>query len=248
IQPEPEGSTQGYPLVSVEVLRAFIRVVRLVLVWGRRKLVVLHLNLLLPSPRPTFHHGQLCPPIIPERVLQCDRRSKDSHHGTRAVTRKGRPKMIRTSSSSSISKTTKSTEKRNLFTLTKRLSQAPIEYLTDRSASWILILHRRQSLVFVELGKGVTGAGSISGRDSKGRRIWLGGFALANCGEDLGELRGRLLLLLFVGCSPMMRNGFLRVFLSMDAFSTWMAFGGNIRDLGSIREETDKTTTPHQLS
>ncbi|GJT98872.1 hypothetical protein Tco_1094390, partial [Tanacetum coccineum] len=29
-------------------------------------------------------------------------------------------------------------------------------------------------------------------------------------------------------------------------FSTWMAFGGNTRDLGSFREETDKTTTLHQ--
>ncbi|GJX10347.1 hypothetical protein Tco_0200206 [Tanacetum coccineum] len=26
----------------------------------------------------------------------------------------------------------------------------------------------------------------------------------------------------------------------------WMAFGGNTRDLGSIGEETDKTTTLHQ--
>ncbi|GKD74812.1 hypothetical protein Tco_1333094, partial [Tanacetum coccineum] len=29
-------------------------------------------------------------------------------------------------------------------------------------------------------------------------------------------------------------------------FSTWMAFGGNTCDLGSFREETDKTTTLHQ--
>ncbi|GKB78891.1 hypothetical protein Tco_0945786 [Tanacetum coccineum] len=29
-------------------------------------------------------------------------------------------------------------------------------------------------------------------------------------------------------------------------FSTWMAFGGNTRDLGSFGEETDKTTTLHQ--
>ncbi|GJV23577.1 DNA/RNA polymerases superfamily protein [Tanacetum coccineum] len=30
------------------------------------------------------------------------------------------------------------------------------------------------------------------------------------------------------------------------AESTWMAFGGNTRDLGSFGEETDKITTPHQ--
>ncbi|GJX22029.1 hypothetical protein Tco_0226474 [Tanacetum coccineum] len=29
--------------------------------------------------------------------------------------------------------------------------------------------------------------------------------------------------------------------------STWMAFGGNTRDLGSFEEETDKTTTLHQI-
>ncbi|GKE13605.1 hypothetical protein Tco_1417156 [Tanacetum coccineum] len=28
--------------------------------------------------------------------------------------------------------------------------------------------------------------------------------------------------------------------------STWMTFGGNTRDLGSFREETDKTMTLHQ--
>ncbi|GJR26822.1 retrovirus-related pol polyprotein from transposon TNT 1-94 [Tanacetum coccineum] len=31
-----------------------------------------------------------------------------------------------------------------------------------------------------------------------------------------------------------------------DVFSTWMAFGGNTRDLGSFGEETDKTTDLHQ--
>ncbi|GKE67811.1 hypothetical protein Tco_1521972, partial [Tanacetum coccineum] len=30
-------------------------------------------------------------------------------------------------------------------------------------------------------------------------------------------------------------------------FSTWMAFGGNTRDLGSIREEMDKITDLHQI-
>ncbi|GJW77706.1 hypothetical protein Tco_0139388 [Tanacetum coccineum] len=31
-----------------------------------------------------------------------------------------------------------------------------------------------------------------------------------------------------------------------EVFSTWMAFGGNTRDLGSFREETDKITDLHQ--
>ncbi|GJX24501.1 hypothetical protein Tco_0228946 [Tanacetum coccineum] len=30
-------------------------------------------------------------------------------------------------------------------------------------------------------------------------------------------------------------------------FSTWMAFGGNTRDLGSFREETDEITDLHQI-
>ncbi|GKF30666.1 hypothetical protein Tco_0100464, partial [Tanacetum coccineum] len=30
-------------------------------------------------------------------------------------------------------------------------------------------------------------------------------------------------------------------------FSTWMAFGGNIRDLGSFGEETDEITDLHQF-
>ncbi|GKB39882.1 hypothetical protein Tco_0884824, partial [Tanacetum coccineum] len=30
-------------------------------------------------------------------------------------------------------------------------------------------------------------------------------------------------------------------------FSTWMAFGGNIRDLGSFGEETDEITDLHQI-
>ncbi|GJY13853.1 hypothetical protein Tco_0383162 [Tanacetum coccineum] len=32
-----------------------------------------------------------------------------------------------------------------------------------------------------------------------------------------------------------------------EVFSTWMAFRGNTRDLGSFEEETDKTTTLHQI-
>ncbi|GJS60973.1 putative reverse transcriptase domain-containing protein [Tanacetum coccineum] len=32
-----------------------------------------------------------------------------------------------------------------------------------------------------------------------------------------------------------------------EVFSTWMAFGGNTRDLGSFGEETNKTTTLHQI-
>ncbi|GJX09933.1 hypothetical protein Tco_0199792 [Tanacetum coccineum] len=30
-------------------------------------------------------------------------------------------------------------------------------------------------------------------------------------------------------------------------FSTWMAFGGNTRDLGSFREKTDEITDLHQI-
>ncbi|GKD51985.1 hypothetical protein Tco_1280961 [Tanacetum coccineum] len=33
-----------------------------------------------------------------------------------------------------------------------------------------------------------------------------------------------------------------------EVFSIWKAFGGNIRDLGSFGEETDKTTDQHQDS
>ncbi|GJX18026.1 hypothetical protein Tco_0218858, partial [Tanacetum coccineum] len=32
-----------------------------------------------------------------------------------------------------------------------------------------------------------------------------------------------------------------------EVFSTWMAFGGNTRDLGSFRKETDKITDLHQI-
>ncbi|GKF72247.1 hypothetical protein Tco_0208361, partial [Tanacetum coccineum] len=32
-----------------------------------------------------------------------------------------------------------------------------------------------------------------------------------------------------------------------EAFSTWMAFGGNTRDLGSFGKETDKITDLHQI-
>ncbi|GJY64756.1 hypothetical protein Tco_0466216 [Tanacetum coccineum] len=34
---------------------------------------------------------------------------------------------------------------------------------------------------------------------------------------------------------------------SVEVFSTWMAFGGNTRDLGSFREETNEITDPHQI-
>nr|GEY15290.1 protein kinase-like domain, concanavalin A-like lectin/glucanase domain protein [Tanacetum cinerariifolium] len=34
---------------------------------------------------------------------------------------------------------------------------------------------------------------------------------------------------------------------SCNVFSIWMAFGGNTRDLGSFREETEKITDPHQI-
>ncbi|GJX17960.1 hypothetical protein Tco_0218792 [Tanacetum coccineum] len=33
----------------------------------------------------------------------------------------------------------------------------------------------------------------------------------------------------------------------MVVFSTWMAFGGNIRDLGSFGEETNESTDLHQI-
>ncbi|GKF98387.1 hypothetical protein Tco_0297170, partial [Tanacetum coccineum] len=33
-----------------------------------------------------------------------------------------------------------------------------------------------------------------------------------------------------------------------EVFGTWIAFGGNTRDLGSFGEETDKTTDLHQIS
>ncbi|GJW37612.1 hypothetical protein Tco_0060532 [Tanacetum coccineum] len=33
-----------------------------------------------------------------------------------------------------------------------------------------------------------------------------------------------------------------------EVFSTWMAFGGNTRDLGSFGEETDKITDLHQIT
>ncbi|GKE71592.1 hypothetical protein Tco_1529664, partial [Tanacetum coccineum] len=37
----------------------------------------------------------------------------------------------------------------------------------------------------------------------------------------------------------------VRVFV--EVFSTWMAFGGNTRDLGSFKEGTDKITDLHQI-
>ncbi|GKF79947.1 hypothetical protein Tco_0235515 [Tanacetum coccineum] len=35
--------------------------------------------------------------------------------------------------------------------------------------------------------------------------------------------------------------------LGDEVFSTWMVFGGNTRDLGSFREETDEITDLHQI-
>nr|GEU68931.1 reverse transcriptase domain-containing protein [Tanacetum cinerariifolium] len=67
-------------------------------------------------------------------------RKADSRCLALDAARKGHPKMIGTNSSSSISKTTKSTEKINLLTFTNRFSQTSMGYLIDRSASWILIL------------------------------------------------------------------------------------------------------------
>ncbi|GKA15091.1 hypothetical protein Tco_0694838 [Tanacetum coccineum] len=37
------------------------------------------------------------------------------------------------------------------------------------------------------------------------------------------------------------------VYLHDEVFSTWMAFGGNTRDLGSFGEETDEITDLHQI-
>ncbi|GJV30126.1 hypothetical protein Tco_1386574 [Tanacetum coccineum] len=34
---------------------------------------------------------------------------------------------------------------------------------------------------------------------------------------------------------------------ALDVFSTWMAFGGNTRNLGSLGEETDEITDLHQI-
>ncbi|KAJ0622734.1 hypothetical protein HanIR_Chr01g0024021 [Helianthus annuus] len=52
-----------------------------------------------------------------------------------AVHKNGRPRMMGTFSSASISRTTKSTGKTNLSTLTRRFSIMPRGYLTDLSAS-----------------------------------------------------------------------------------------------------------------
>ncbi|GKA43483.1 hypothetical protein Tco_0736207 [Tanacetum coccineum] len=47
-----------------------------------------------------------------------------------------------------------------------------------------------------------------------------------------------------VSVDPHGFEGYLK--MDVKAFSTWMAFRGNTRDLGSFGEETDKTTTLHQ--
>ncbi|GKC89383.1 hypothetical protein Tco_1150032 [Tanacetum coccineum] len=41
-------------------------------------------------------------------------------------------------------------------------------------------------------------------------------------------------------------NDFMQLSLEV-VFSTWMAFGGDMRDLGSFGEETDKITNLHQF-
>ncbi|GJS76559.1 hypothetical protein Tco_0726440 [Tanacetum coccineum] len=38
-----------------------------------------------------------------------------------------------------------------------------------------------------------------------------------------------------------------KIFVAVGVFSTWMAFRGNTRDLGSFREETDEITDLHQI-
>ncbi|GJW27895.1 hypothetical protein Tco_0044770 [Tanacetum coccineum] len=51
----------------------------------------------------------------------------------------------------------------------------------------------------------------------------------------------------FVENLKIRKKGFKHVFEKRKVFSTWMAFGGNTRDLGSFREETDKITDLHQI-
>ncbi|GJY37437.1 hypothetical protein Tco_0422815 [Tanacetum coccineum] len=49
-------------------------------------------------------------------------------------------------------------------------------------------------------------------------------------------------------CLRLTLDGFPFVTVKTDeVFSTWMAFGGNTRDLGSFRKETDKITYLHQI-
>ncbi|GJR38148.1 hypothetical protein Tco_1213832 [Tanacetum coccineum] len=46
---------------------------------------------------------------------------------------------------------------------------------------------------------------------------------------------------------PFLRNGCWTSGTETLVFSTWMAFGGNTRDLGSVGEETDEITDLHQI-
>ncbi|GJU33622.1 copia-type polyprotein [Tanacetum coccineum] len=46
---------------------------------------------------------------------------------------------------------------------------------------------------------------------------------------------------------PLHRKVFVKLRDQLGVFSTWMAFGGNTRDLGSFGEETDKITDLHQI-
>ncbi|GKA06759.1 hypothetical protein Tco_0685983 [Tanacetum coccineum] len=67
--------------VLTDFLELSILVIRLVLAWGKMKLFGFLLGLVLLPLRPIFHRGQLCPPIVLRKVLQCDRHSTHSHHG-----------------------------------------------------------------------------------------------------------------------------------------------------------------------
>ncbi|GKC34262.1 hypothetical protein Tco_1046646 [Tanacetum coccineum] len=61
-----------------------------------------------------------------------------------------------------------------------------------------------------------------------------------------------LLVLLTASSEVVLGKPFVQAFKltydeSLGLISTWMAFGGNTRYLGSFREEMDKTTTLHQI-
>nr|GEZ30114.1 hypothetical protein [Tanacetum cinerariifolium] len=59
--------------VLTDFLELSIRVVLLVLTWGTMKSLGFLPGLVLLPLWPIFLHGQLCPPIVLEKVLQCDR-------------------------------------------------------------------------------------------------------------------------------------------------------------------------------
>nr|GEZ37285.1 hypothetical protein [Tanacetum cinerariifolium] len=62
--------------VLTDFLELSIRVVLLVLTWGKMKSLGFLPGLVLLPLWPIFRHGQLCPPIVLENVLQCDRHDR----------------------------------------------------------------------------------------------------------------------------------------------------------------------------